>query len=132
MSKSVLVMDTPEKCDDCNIRAINLAWCQAERKSTSHYSTGKPMDERKRPDWCPLKPIPEKISEEELDMMATKGYDYGYFDGWNACVDKIIGYPDCEGCLCPTCKDGCENAGYEPNTCQNCEGQAVKTCIKHK
>lgn len=34
MSKSVLVIDTPENCYDC------------ESKS--------------RPDWCPLKPLPEK------------------------------------------------------------------------
>lgn len=84
MSKSVLVMDTPEKCDDCNIRQINLAWCQVARKSTSHHPSGKPMDERKRPDWCPLKPMPEKPYYPPF-------HEESYVSGWNACIDAIIG-----------------------------------------
>lgn len=48
MSKSVLVIDTPDSCDKCKIRAINLAWCNVARKSTSHYTNGKPIDERKK------------------------------------------------------------------------------------
>lgn len=87
MSKSVLVVDTPEKCDDCNIRQINLAWCQVARKSTSHHPSGKPMDERKRPDWCPLKPMPEKmIYNVNMSLVSM-----GEMIGWNACIDAIIG-----------------------------------------
>lgn len=85
MSKSVLVIDTPENCDKCKIRAINLAWCNISRKSTSHHPSGKPMDERNRPDWCPIKPLPEKKDfwEEE--------HGGKFSEGWNACIDEITG-----------------------------------------
>lgn len=84
MSKAILVMDMPKKCDECIIRQNNLAFCQAARKSTSHYPSGKPIDERKRPDWCPLKPIPEKL---EYTLM----HHQSYVCGWNDCIDAIMG-----------------------------------------
>ena len=47
-------MEMPKKCDDCPCRQINLARCQITGKSTSHHPTFKPMDQTKRPKWCPL------------------------------------------------------------------------------
>lgn len=82
--KALLVMDMPESCDKCKIRAINLAWCNIARKSTSHYPSGKPMDERNRPDWCPLKPMPEKMNCPPMNGA-------NYEAGWNACIDEILG-----------------------------------------
>lgn len=92
MSKSVLVMDMQENCDKCKIRAINLAWCNVARKSTSHHSSGKPIDERKRPDWCPLTPIPEKKKENVLSSSPLIGGIFSeYSKGWNDCIDVISG-----------------------------------------
>ena len=35
---------------------------------------------------CELRPMPKtKQHEEEID------YDYGYIDGWNDCIDEILG-----------------------------------------
>lgn len=82
--KALFVMDMPESCDKCKIRAINLAWCNVARKSTSHYPSGKPMDERHRPDWCPLKPVPEK-----KDFWSEK-YGGRFSEGWNTCIDEIL------------------------------------------
>ena len=51
MSKSVLVIETPENCGKCKF--ISEFWCRA-------------MDGRRVPNndvipnWCPLKPLPEK------------------------------------------------------------------------
>ena len=84
MSKAVLVMDMPKCCDECCVRQINLARCQVTGKSTSHHSSGKPMDERKRPDWCPLKPMPEKMN---CPPMNGENYEAG----WNACIYAICG-----------------------------------------
>lgn len=81
--KALLVMNMPENCDKCKIRAINLAWCNVARKSTSHHPSGKPIDERKRPYWCPLKPIPEK-KPVVLDALDSFG------NGWNECINKIL------------------------------------------
>ena len=78
MSKSVLVIDTPENCGKCKF--ISGFWCRA-------------MDGRRVPNndvipnWCPLKPLPEK-STTENDMT---DYQCGMVDGRNQCIDEITG-----------------------------------------
>lgn len=57
MSVVIQGMEMPRNCDSCSLRAIALARCQITMKSTSHYSSGKKMDETKRPDWCPLREV---------------------------------------------------------------------------
>lgn len=47
-------MTLPENCDACPCRQINLSRCQIVSKSTSHTTAGKPIDQEKRPNWCPL------------------------------------------------------------------------------
>ena len=88
-NKALLVIDMPENCDKCKIRAINLAWCNVARKSTSHHQSGKPIDERTRPDWCPLKPVPgRRKGTDYLDaIFQHPAFDYGR----NACIDVITG-----------------------------------------
>ena len=41
-------------------------------------------DTRVKPDWCPLRPMPEKKShtEELLEVFINTGY--------NACIDKLL------------------------------------------
>lgn len=81
MSKSVLVIDTPENCGKCKF--ISGFWCRA-------------MDGRRVPNndvipnWCPLKPLPEK-STTENDMT---DYQCGMVDGRNQCIDEITGGGD--------------------------------------
>lgn len=57
MSKGIIIVDIPENCDQCLVRHPGLAYCQIARKSTSHSSTGKPLNEKKRPGSCPIKPM---------------------------------------------------------------------------
>ena len=129
-------MDTPGSCRGCNFFVCdgdtNMDSCMARETARS-----VDLEKYDKTDWCPLKPMPEKKPETILKQ--CEGSRFGAWEvtdlkskGWNACIDSMLGNPDCEGCICPTCKDGCENAGYEPNTCQSCEGQAIKACIKHK
>lgn len=35
------------------------------------------------PDWCPLKPVPEK---KKIDEYFYPNFDYA----WNACIDEIL------------------------------------------
>lgn len=94
MSKSVLVIDTPESCLDCQF-CYELdegeAYCSIsdDDKDTSlmkkidceyGYCQGKP-------DWCPLKPLPEK---DDFDDPYDEYYT-GYRDGWNRCLEEIVG-----------------------------------------
>jgi hypothetical protein len=41
----------------------------------------------RKPDWCPLKPVPEKY---EIDnIVCDRDYDGDYEYGYNACIDEI-------------------------------------------
>lgn len=77
MSKSVLVIDTPENCGKCKF--ISEFWCRA-------------MDGRRVPNndvipnWCPLKPLPEKMTG-----VAITDHWNSIKAGWNQCIDEITG-----------------------------------------
>lgn len=97
MSKPVLVIDTPENCLDCQF-CYELdegveACCSIsdEDKDTSlmkkidceyGYCQGKP-------DWCPLKPLPEK--KEYVDPTSSaKAKKNIIAVGWNTCINMIV------------------------------------------
>ena len=85
MSKSVLVIDTPERgrisCpigqNDSNCR-ITRIYCPIAEETA--------FDEEAEtvPDWCPLKPLPKYKSMEKPGE-----YEYGKMHGWNRCIDAI-------------------------------------------
>lgn len=97
MSKSVLVMETPENCYVCPFGTEycgNLEYagyceladcldCDVILITEEHYD----CESKSRPDWCPLKPLPEK-STIENDMT---DYQCGMVDGRNQCIDEITG-----------------------------------------
>lgn len=100
MSKSVLVTDTPENCYDCTfgtaycgeleyVGYCELADCldyDVILMTEEHYD----CESKSRPDWCPLKPLPEK-STTENDMA---DYQCGMVDGRNQYIDEIAGGED--------------------------------------
>ena len=86
MSKSVLVIDTPENCYSCYLRKLIRNWSYCAVKSE------RIKDSMVKPDWCPLKPLPEKNKAPKV----ASGYELGYEDGWNKCLDKIQGGVDDE------------------------------------
>ena len=81
MAKAVLIMDMPEYCADCccgyferYTKELNLV-CGA---------TGEDANNVAKPDWCPLRELPEKANHPDY-------CDNGRFDkGWNACLDEIL------------------------------------------
>lgn len=90
MAKAVLVMDMAECCADCPCSfferdnpILNLI-CGVTQEDA--YNVGKP-------DWCPLRELPEKNpSNPELEpgvYYTEKGYE-AYRRGWNACLDGIL------------------------------------------
>lgn len=86
MSKSILVIDTPENCNECELHALTKRDYDKEFYCTP---IGKIVDEfannGTKPDWCPLKDVPEKRDQKTVIT---------YFDGWNsgynACIDEIL------------------------------------------
>ncbi len=95
MSKSVLVADTPENCYDCPFRTdycgdseyegcCELAECldsDMRLITEEHYD----YESESRPDWCPLKSLPE---EDHKNYYPDEWKD-GYANGWNDCLKKI-------------------------------------------
>ena len=84
MTKAVLVMDMPEQvCQKCTL-------CY-ETENDDEYlccATRKLVPDREKPDWCPLRELPEKIPElksgyESIDRTLHR-------EGWNACLDEIL------------------------------------------
>ena len=80
MSKSVLVIDTPEKCDSCDLCCITFyPFCKVNARDI--------IDLNIVPDWCPLMDLPEK---DNGDYPANTS-DAGFAEGWNQCIDEITG-----------------------------------------
>lgn len=52
MSKSVLVINTPKKCESCMYVGTFHDFCKINYRDIKDLST--------KPDWCPLKPLSEK------------------------------------------------------------------------
>lgn len=82
MSKSVLVMDTPESCRSCYLRGFTLAlqYCKVESEQIKDTSI--------RPDWCPLNPLPDKMV---IPRGARNVDGLEYAAGYNTCINEITG-----------------------------------------
>lgn len=93
MAKAVLVMDEmPECCADC--------YCGYFERDTKELNlvcgaTGEDANNVGKPDWCPLRELPEK--KEEFELRKCKGSVEGTWKvplienkGFNACLDEIL------------------------------------------
>lgn len=92
MSKSVLIMNTPETCCDCQFcyelnEGIEAACTLIVNENTLEY---KDLDDisypQERPKWCPLKELPG-----EENVFSGNEFEDGFTFGWNACVREILG-----------------------------------------
>lgn len=79
MSKSVLVINTPEKCDSCMYIGTFHSFCKINCRDIEDLSS--------KPDWCPLMDLPKK---DNGDYPANTS-DAGFVEGWNQCIDEITG-----------------------------------------
>lgn len=85
--KAILVLEMPESCECCpfckgwNVCKI-MKYLKGE-KIMSIYTLDRQIFEGGKPDWCPLKPMPERANHPDC-------CDNGRFDaGWNDCLDAI-------------------------------------------
>ena len=88
MSKSVLVIDTPENCYSCCLRKLirDLPYCEAKPERIK--------DSNIKPDWCSLKPLPDKMKLTGVygrEYFQSNGKMPSYKIGWNDCLDAIKG-----------------------------------------
>lgn len=75
MSKAILVIDMPKNCFHCKLQD----WANCRILKGCH--TGDT-----RPDWCPLKPLPD-MDEEDYKTEWCQGVQ----NGWNNCIYEILG-----------------------------------------
>lgn len=85
--KAILVIDMPMSCAECTLRTsleANYLYCIAtlprlkiDPMTASHIKEHK----------CPLKPMPEKNTW----CITKNGHVTEYAEGWNACVEEIMG-----------------------------------------
>lgn len=88
MSKAVLVMDMPESCFGCN-----FLYCKADAGTDScqamEVSRIVDSETYERPDWCPLRELPEKMKVFGKYPQPDR-IEPSYKAGWNACLDEIL------------------------------------------
>ena len=81
MSKSILVIDTPEYCSECPV-------CYEDWQNREYCGiTSERIWYDNIPEWCPLKEAPKKM--EGYDSIKRQWGEYE--DGWNHCIDCILG-----------------------------------------
>lgn len=92
MSKSILVIDTPECCDYCPVgRIFGMAGqveCM-EGKGIRVNNNGRTI-----PDWCPLLDLPEKKPKVKYQGNGCFGINEemknSFNMGFNSCIDEIL------------------------------------------
>lgn len=88
MNKAILVIDMPNSCNECRIRFDDeySNWCPYDNPEPN--GVWKYVDNKTKPDWCPLKPMPRmRFTYIGHDDEATANYNRG----WNDCLEKIKG-----------------------------------------
>ena len=81
MSKGIILVDIPERCDGCEMcgTLIGKVICVAMIKRIHDINA--------RPEWCPIKPLPKKINPYDFcDNRTCTANERG----WNACIDSIL------------------------------------------
>lgn len=101
MSKSILVLDTPDRCLDCPLGSseesdgeevyCNILECATYQKGIYEDEDEEEMYNDKKPDWCPLKAVPKKRDLKDIENHAGTGTDYVWSEGYNACIDEVLG-----------------------------------------
>lgn len=83
MSKSILVIDTPECCGECP--------CFLEVAADCCGVNGKDIDSHEKPDWCPLRDLPKKTSVGIEVCIGNKTECIkSYVDGYNAFIGELL------------------------------------------
>ena len=93
MAKAVLVMDMPESCKKCvfcrGLNACKLNKYLVGDRICTIYTVDKQIMEGGKPDWCPLRELPEKKEELAIEQYEFGGLGKAFVSGWNACLDAI-------------------------------------------
>lgn len=79
MTKGIIVLnDIPVICAECDFASLKCSgkylWCNIKKEFCNNS----------KPDWCPIKPAPERADHEDY-------CDNGRYDkGWNDCLNEVL------------------------------------------
>lgn len=95
MSKSILVIDTPECCFQCKFSGADRDYCCLKENMASDsnmISEGEYLN--RKPDWCPLRDLPDKKPELKYHGNGCFGVNEAMKNsfnlGFNTCIDEIL------------------------------------------
>ena len=91
MSKAILVMDMPDKCGECE-----CSYCDYDDPHLNLICAvvGDNVSGSDKPDWCPLRPMPEKKPLKGNVSNIQRMMEEMGAVSWNACIDAMIGGGD--------------------------------------
>ena len=93
-NKSVLVIDTPECCNECKLCYHEYYITHTETYCTVHKSdVFIAVDKHIKPEWCPLSPLPEEIKLKQDEDTVYDTYSLlmrHYAKGWNEFREEIL------------------------------------------
>lgn len=85
--KAIMIVDMPDDADLSEFSSVLTVLKVTEKGYDEEYS---------KRFYCPLKPMPQKSSFVGVKK-GTIGYEDSIrADGWNACIDAILGEQDAE------------------------------------
>lgn len=86
--KAILLVDMPSNCRECTFYDDEIIpSCWAHMSFTGRTIINYELLDKKQ--FCPLKPLPQK-KESSLIVDGEK-VNSAYEEGWNDCVDEILG-----------------------------------------
>ena len=95
--KAILVIDEmPTSCYECQFQGMGGRDLELLTCSLNYWRVDNPNE---RPSWCPLKPLPTKITtatlsereQEKTELFTSMALLKTYADGWNDCLKEIKG-----------------------------------------
>ena len=97
MSKSIIVINTPTNCSQCPLSYYNECFSEHYCRHSDYWKTitdydyqrKAPIGKDVRPDWCPLKPLPEKQYVSPYGGHCMNQCCTEREKGWNDCIDYI-------------------------------------------
>lgn len=93
LNKAILVIETPKRCSMCEfLKRTDEKYCYCGRLGFDYqineYMTSTPKG---KPDWCPVKNIPEKKKPRRIYDNNLGHFHVSAFDkGFNKCIDEIL------------------------------------------
>ncbi len=89
MGKGFVLIDIPESCEKCRFFSFDIAGCYCivsdDENNPDYYRETTIKHGAKKPEWCPIRKLPEK----DLKNYYSDEYLSRYADGWNTCVNCL-------------------------------------------